>query len=77
VRPSDEILGTHRYRQLLDKLDGETALRADEFVTWQWLIGEHRGVRIPKAETALANFSPSRLKQMTGWRWPFSQSAPS
>jgi len=60
------------YRHLLAKLKGEIPLRADEFVTWQWLLGEHRGLRVPKADVALGNFTPSRRAQMTGWRWPFT-----
>lgn len=59
------------YRHLLAKLKGEIPLRADEFVIWQWLLGEHRGLRIPKADVALSNFTPRRRAQMTGWHWPF------
>ena len=60
------------YRHLLAKLKGEIALRADEFVIWQWLLGEHRGIRIPKADAALSNFTSTRRAQLSGWRWPFS-----
>ena len=59
------------YRHLLAKFKGEIPLRADEFVIWQWLLGEHRGIQVPKADVALSNFTPSRRNQMTGWRWPF------
>lgn len=60
------------YRHLLAKLKGEIPLRADEFVIWQWLLGEHRGLRIPKADVALANFTPNRRSQVDGLRWPFA-----
>ncbi len=59
------------YSQLFAKLKGTVPLRADEFVVWQWLLGEHRGLRIPRAEVALSNFTASRRSQMSGWRWPF------
>jgi hypothetical protein len=54
------------FRQLLAKLKGEIPLRADEFVIWQWLLGEHRGIRIPKPEAALPNFTSSHRAQLTG-----------
>jgi hypothetical protein len=59
------------YTPLFDRLKGKVPLRADEFVAWQWLIGEHRGLRIPKAETALAHVAASRRARMTGLGWPF------
>jgi hypothetical protein len=59
------------YRQLVAKLNGEVALRAEELVARQWLLGEHRSLRVPMAETALSNFSPSQRTTLTGWNWPF------
>jgi len=58
------------YRQLTAKLKGEVALHAEELIAWQWLLGEHKGLRVPKAETALSNFSRSQLNKQSGWRWP-------
>jgi len=59
------------YTQLFAKLKGTVPLRPEEFVAWQWLLGEHRGLRIPKADTALAHVTPSRRAKMTGLSWPF------
>jgi hypothetical protein len=59
------------YTQLFAKLKGTVPLRPEEFVGWQWLLGEHRGVRVPKADTALAHVAASRRARMTGTRWPF------
>lgn len=59
------------YTQLFAKLKGTVPLRPEEFVSWQWLLGEHRGVRVPKPDIALAHVAASRRAQMTGLRWPF------
>jgi hypothetical protein len=58
------------YRQLMAKLKGEVALHAEELIAWQWLLGEHRSVAVPKADTALANFTPSGRRKLVGARWP-------
>jgi hypothetical protein len=59
------------YRQLVVKLNGEVALRADELVAWQWLLGEHHTIKVPRAEAALSNFARAQLQRLPGWRWPF------
>jgi hypothetical protein len=60
------------YRQLMAKLNGEVALRAEELVAWQWLLGEHRSIKVPRAELSLSNFTRSEVKKLKGLRWPFA-----
>jgi hypothetical protein len=59
-------------RQLVAKLNGEVTLRAEELVAWQWLLGEHRSIPVPKADATLANFTPSGRRKLVGARWPFA-----